>query len=147
MARKAGALEVRNVILCDDVRQESGTNKYILIGTYSGDIKIAAALPVSIQLSVYVETTVPAGDHNIEIRFSGPGPEWAVVEAQMEKAFAGAGTLVMPRFNLLMAREGILKVDIRMKGDKRWVSILKKHVSSTVSEQPSEQSPPDAQGS
>lgn len=141
-----GTSKVLNAILCDDIRAEAATNKHILIGTLSGDIKISGDLPAVIQLGLYVELWVPVGSHEIDIRFSGPGKGEAIIKGVISQREDDYANLIVPRMNVLMEREGVFRVDSRV-ADGRWVNLVKKRVSAapTDSPQPSELSLPAAQ--
>jgi hypothetical protein len=145
--KKFGALKVTAAILCDDVRKEADTNKHILIGTYSGDIQLNAPFPATMPLAIYFELVVPPGHHDVDVRLSGPGKGSGIIKAIIDQiGEQPMATLVVPRLEVFMEKAGIFAVDIRGNGG-RWVNVMKKKVSSTVLEQPSEQSPPGAQGS
>lgn len=124
---KVGELNVGNVMLCDDIRQEQGNNKFILIGVYSGDI-IISELPADISLAFYMEIKAPKGHHQIEIRLSGPqkGGQ-AILKSQFEHSGVGTGTIASPRINISMAEEGPFRIDMRA-GTGRWVNLISKRV-------------------
>jgi hypothetical protein len=138
--------KVINAILCDDVRKEAGTNKHILIGTYSGDVRVGAELPKHSRFAVYLELFVPRGEHSLEMRFSGPGDESATMSAEIAQPVDGAAVLATPSMEVYLEREGVFRVDLKF-GDGRWKCVLKKRVisRSIETQQPSEQSLDDAQ--
>ena len=142
--KSIGSLKLVTAMLCDDIRKEDRTNKYILIGTYSGDIHVGAPLPQHALFAIYLEFLVPVGDHEIDLRVSGPGSGKAILKARITQEKEGAGVIASPRMDLELEREGYLRFDARVAGGK-WTNVLKKRVSGpTSSPQPSEQSPPDA---
>ena len=143
-----GALKIRNAILCDDVRQEQGNNKHILIGVYSGDI-VLSDIPAQIQLAFYIEIAAPEGHYDMQIRLSGPQKgEEAILPAAFDHSGKDVATLASPRIGISMTAEGAFKIDLRV-GEGRWTNIISKSVSvnPNVLQGLSEQSPPDAQAS
>jgi hypothetical protein len=57
----------KNIVLCDEVRQEK-TEKYLLLGVYSSGITLQQ-VPAQISLSLYVELIFPsAGDYSVAIK-------------------------------------------------------------------------------
>lgn len=141
-----GQIRIRNAVLCEDVREEVRTNKHILIGTFSGDIRFGGPLPAPAQFALYLDIQAPAGFHPFEIRFSGPGPGSAVLDAAINMGENGYGTITTPRMNITMQEEGIFRLDGRIPGG-RWINIFKKRVyvdPAIASPPPSEQSLPDA---
>lgn len=114
-------------MLCDDIRQEARTNKYMLIGTYSGNIRVGAPLPVRCPLALYVELYVPAGTHHLELRISGPGKGSAILNAEIHHEEEGVGVIATPRLEIELEKEGYLRFDARISGG-RWTNLLKKLV-------------------
>lgn len=130
MVRKIGPITIVNAVLCDDVRSEANTSKHMLIGTYSGDIRVGGDLPAQIPLSLYLELDGPVGAHDVELRLSGPGKGKATLQGRLEQEEAGASTLVLSRAYITMEKEGVFKIDIRLREGGRWVNLVKKSVLS-----------------
>jgi hypothetical protein len=144
-----GPLKFQNALLCEDVREEAGTSKHILIGTFSGDIRIGGTLPAVAQFALYLDILAPGGDYEFELRFSGPGAGSATLGAKLQMVATGYGTITTSRMQILLEKEGILRIDGRIAGG-RWVNILKKRVfsdPSIVSQRPFEPPQPGAQES
>lgn len=142
---KVGDINILNAILCDDIRQEFGNNKLILIGVYSGDV-VLSQIPAEILMAFYVELQAPVGRHEIEIRLSGPQKGEGIFNATFESEGSGIGTLASPRIGINMAEEGTFRIDFR-KGEGRWVNIISKKIilSPNALPRPSAQSLLDVQ--
>jgi hypothetical protein len=144
-------LKVRNVVLCEDVRQEK-SNKYILIGVFAGDINVSE-LPARLPLSLYFDGYVTAaGQGNIAIRVSGPGDGSAVINAKYASSDAGPVALSTPRMDVNMECEGIFKVEFS-EDNTNWKTMVEKKVrvesdlwtlAPILKPQPPAQSPTDA---
>lgn len=153
---KVGSVVFNNCLLCEDIRQEK-SNKYILIGVYSGDILIAN-LPASIPLAFYLDGNVTKpGSHKLHLKLSGPGEGSATIQLGLDtKKKNEPIVLPLPRLDVTMECEGVFTVEASDDGHT-WTVIIKKQVTNgenlwsllrpTVSELPSSQSPPDAPAS
>lgn len=63
------ARNIRNCILCDDIRTEDN-QKRILIGVYADKI-VVSRLPATLHLAQYIEIYTPSvGDYNVFVRLS-----------------------------------------------------------------------------
>jgi len=66
---KVGPIDLKNVVLCDDVRVEK-SNKFILIGVYSANI-VVSQTPAQLGVSLYGEALFSKpGEHRLSIRIS-----------------------------------------------------------------------------
>lgn len=140
-----GKLELGNVLICDEVRQERN-GKFILLGVFAGDI-LVSTIPASVPLSFYIELNVPSpGHHALSLRFSGPGEHSATLKVNLEAAEAGPGGINGPRMEVAMTQEGELRVDASTD-DENWVNLVSKRVRLDPNASPPlfEQSPPDVQ--
>lgn len=149
------SFQVRNALLCEDVRQEK-TEKFFLIGVFSGDI-IISKVPARVAIALYMEGALErAGTTNIQIRFSGPGEGEGIVGAEFATSTDGERVVIpIPRLELLFEEAGTFRVDIS-DDDHTWVTVIEKKVVVTdrvltpfaaETPQPSEQSPPDVPAS
>jgi hypothetical protein len=124
---KGRAKNFRNVIICDDVRQEIN-HKQTIIGAYSGDI-VVANFPVALRLALYAEY-VPdtVGETTINLRFMFGKVEAAQIQGSFN--FQSAGSVVsmaLPGLNINIPEENTLKVEASVD-DAHWVPIIKKRV-------------------
>lgn len=135
---KIGDFDIKTTILCDDVRQESGTGKYILIGVFTGDI-LVREFPAQVQLALYIEIDGPAGHHDVELRLSGPQAGEGILNISLDAETDGVGAVTTPRITVAMESEGTFRADWRVAGGD-WENILSKQVrllDPTVFRQPS----------
>ena len=146
--------KVESAILCEDIRQEK-SNKFILIGVYSGPI-LVSQFPMSISLAVFVIGTPEEQEGLVTLRFSGPGEDTALLKMGYRRSddntFAALST---PVLQIALQQEGTLLIEISADGES-WEPLLSRDVSQAdglwsltpiVSGQPSEQSPNDAPAS
>ena len=88
----------RNVILCDDIRDEMG-NKKSLMGVYSGDI-LVQNFPAAVQIAFYVDY-VPAedeaGEIPVQFRITQDGAEIAKAQIQAKIDKGPTVTLIIPK--------------------------------------------------
>lgn len=123
-------LELRNFILCEDIRQEI-TNKIIMIGVYSGDILISN-LPGSIPLCMYAELDVKAkGEYDVYLRMSGPGEGSFILQTHIGASNAdNNGVIRTPRIDVTLECEGVLKIDASIDR-KKWKALSRKKVTQS----------------
>lgn len=115
-------------IFAEDIRHEK-SNKFVLIGVIPGDILIKAipgAMPVALFAGLKIKK---AGDYNLWIRISGPQPDEAIIElkittSDMDKSHA----ISLPRIDVAVEQEGLLKVDIS-GNKKKWFNMITKKVN------------------
>lgn len=124
---KSDSFEIKNVILCEDVRQER-SNKFTLIGVFSGDVQVES-LPANVSIAVFMEGNVRRdGRIEINLRFSGPGDVEAILKTTVVPTRAGEPfTIAVPRLTILMESEGEFHIDVA-EGDGDWVPALTKNI-------------------
>ena len=115
----------RNVILCEDIREEAG-NKKSLMGVFGGDVTVPH-FPAAIRIAFYAEYTVPqeAGAHNLE---------FAIIIGEVVAAKGKLGipagnnvaTLIIPQAIAQFEKEGELILQFGIGDDL--VDILRKKV-------------------
>lgn len=119
---------VNHALLCEDIREEK-TGKHTLVGVYSGDVDISG-IPGTMAIALYIELQVIIpGKYELSLRLSGPGEHSATLKANLalEKNNKFA-ILATPRIDLLVDREGILKIEMSMDGQV-WTSLLEKKIT------------------
>ena len=143
--------DVKLCVLCEDIRDELH-NKHSLIGVYSGDI-LVSEIPASISLAFYLEIEPKrVGDFDLQFRLSGPAADAsAVLNARVGITNAsGVSILRTPRIELGITEAGTFRFDMSLDRES-WTNLVTKTISlmsgSTVSPQPSEQSPSAAPAS
>lgn len=147
-----GGFRVGNALLCEDVRQEK-TEKFILVGVFSGDILIGK-VPSRVAIALYMDGVLErAGATEVQIRFSGPGEGEGIVGAEFVTSSDGERVVIpVPRVELLFEAAGTFRVEVS-DDDQTWTTVIEKKVVltdrvltafATEAPQPSEQSPHDA---
>ena len=152
---KVDELEIRNRLLCEDVRMEA-SKKLILIGVFPADI-VVAETPARVALAIYMDGQIKTpGEREFFIRYSGPGKGKVVIVAQFTTTKENERvTMVIPRADITFECAGIFKVEVSAD-EKRWKTAIEKNVIVTENlsaafpialRPPSERSLPAAQES
>jgi len=116
-----------NVLVCDDIRQEK-SEKYILIGAYSGGIFLSS-FPATVPLAFYIEMRAGTDAATFWFRMSGPGKGSAKmrIDYQKENPDEPVMTFVIP-MQVLMEEAGTFKLEASLD-QKKWTKILAKEVT------------------
>ena len=148
MTKRSKKFVLESRILCEDIRQEK-SNKFILIGVYSGDI-LAKTFPAPTPLAIFVNGTPQQDDGEFWLRISGPGKGSGKVKLACKRASGSTNVaLATPGMELLLEKEGTLKIEWGEDGEN-WNLLLERKVIqaedlwalTTISPLPlSEQSP------
>ncbi len=105
--------QIKTFLVAEDVRQEK-SNKYIVIGIFSGMIKVKD-MPARIPLAFFMEFyPVPLGQINIWLRLTLPqGDQVEMNVLANVKDNSRAMVIPSPRFEVHIEQEGDLKIDVR----------------------------------
>lgn len=119
---------IKNVIVCEDIREEL-RGKHSLIGVYSGDEIQISQIPGNIAISCFIEVKVNiSGAYDMNLRLRGPGKHSALLKARLN--FHEVGKLAViptPRLDIRVDREGIFKIDIGST-ELGWTNIVKREI-------------------
>src|ERR1041385_6832339 len=126
MSVRVGDLEVLNVILCDDIRQEIG-NKRSLMGVFGGDI-LAAEMPAQIQLSLYCDLlrSNPNKEIVLEIAFYVDTQKIVQFGMQMAPSAEKYAAIVVPKGAALFEKDGAFRVTLKYENEE--VEIFQRRV-------------------
>ena len=117
----------RNIILCDDIREETH-NKKSLMGVFGGDV-VVAAMPATINIAVYAE--YDKGDDlisNFELRLVQDETEIAKASLRFDpQTPATVLSLVLPRAMVIFEKDCVFKIVASVDGSPE-VEILSKRV-------------------
>lgn len=126
--------KVRNVILCEDIRDEIG-NKKSLMGVMGGDI-IVATMPAAIQVAIYFEyhpDDDESEDFALKFRLWQDDTEIATGEMQAPIARGKDITLVVPRGMVLFEKEGAFRITASVRGGPEFQILSKKLMLAATS--------------
>lgn len=115
-------------VFAEDIRHEK-SNKFVIIGVTPGDIlisRIPGAMPMALFAGLKIKK---AGDYNLWVRVSGPQPDEAIIDLKITTLDADkTHAIALPRIDVAVEQEGVLKVDI--SGDKKkWINMVTKKVN------------------
>jgi hypothetical protein len=121
--------QFRNVILCDDIREEAG-NKKSLMGVFAGDIQVPA-FPANIHLAIYAEyvNEGPSEEVTFELRLFQDETEIVKFDARAKLPVGAVGILAVPRAIVLFEKACTL----RLVAGKPGTADRREIVSKTVS--------------
>ena len=126
--------KIKNVILCEDIREEIG-NKKSLMGVLGGDI-VVATIPAAIQVAVYFEY-LPDDDETdsfaLKFRLWQDDVEIATGEMQAPLQIGKTVTLIVPRGVVLFEKEGTLRITASVRDGKEFQILSKKVTKSFTS--------------
>src|SRR5437879_3808001 len=119
-------LTIRNAILCEDVRQEK-SNKFILIGVFANNILVGDT-PASVAVALYIEAVSKVASGELFLRYSGPGEGSALIglnytASQKDASFDPVITIVAPRIDVLMEKEGTFKIELS-EDQRSWHTLV-----------------------
>ena len=127
--------EFRNVILCEDIREEVG-NKKSLMGVFSGDI-IVSEMPASLQICIYLEymhdnklLKMASKETPYQLEFTLQLDEKIIakIQAGVTKADSDVTSLVVPKGIISVEKNAIFTVLASSLGAKP-TEILRKTIS------------------
>jgi hypothetical protein len=132
---------MRNVILCEDIRDEMG-NKKSLMGVLAGDI-VVGELPATLSVAIYFEYVPDAADgseFSATFRLLIDDGEIAqgAIEAPIEKG--SVVTLILPKALVGFQKPSIFRMMLTVRGGPEFEVLEKKVMlpaSSNASPQPS----------
>jgi hypothetical protein len=122
----------RNIILCEDVREEAG-NKKSLMGVLAGDI-IVPTFPATLSLAVYFEYVPDKDDGDefaIEFRLWQDDEELAVGEVRAPIEPGKIVTLVLPRALSIFERAKAFRMTIKGHDGQEFELLNKKVFAPT----------------
>jgi hypothetical protein len=122
----------RNIILCEDIREEVG-NKKSLMGVLAGDI-IVAAFPATLNVAVYFEYVPDKDDGNefaIEFRLWQDDEELAVGKVRAPIEPGKVVTLVLPRALSVFEKAKAFRMTVKRNGEEEFELLNKKVLAPT----------------
>ena len=126
--------KIRNVILCEDIREEIG-NKKSLMGVLGGDI-VVPAFPANIQIAVYFEY-VPDLDEvdRLIIEFKLWHDQVEIAQGVMEATIEPNKmvTLVLPRGYTSFEKEMTFRMTAAVRGGSEFEILSKKIIKGAAS--------------
>jgi hypothetical protein len=119
-------LQIMNVILCEDIRQEKN-NKFILIGVYLQEI-IAAKFPVVVGLTLWIQyaSNVP-GTVDTKFRVTFNGQKLVDGDIQIQTLDKKSGAFAIPKMPIRLNEPGELLFE--MNFGKSWKTLKRMAVS------------------
>ncbi|MPZ39850.1 MAG: hypothetical protein GEU95_17680 [Rhizobiales bacterium] len=131
---------IRNVIICDDIRDEVG-NKQSLMGIFGGDDIIVAAFPAAIHLAVFMQY-FPApseedGRLTLQIELSQDESLMARGTLDIDVKRSEPATIVMPRALATFKQESLFKVEVSLDGGPKQQIAQKRVKLGDISNRPS----------
>jgi hypothetical protein len=115
-------LEIKSVVVCDDVRREEN-GKDILIGVYSSGI-LVPQLPATLSLSFWIQFRArDAGEIAADFRLmGGEDVKFAEVHGRLQMAKPGIGSLALGP--IPVALQVLRPLTLQFKqGDRDWTTI------------------------
>jgi hypothetical protein len=117
-------LDIRYVIVCDDVRREDN-GKEILIGVYSSDI-LVPVLPANLQLVFWMHVyNDEVGEFPFEVRLTGPD-RVQILHASAQGTATSArsmGSIWFGPVGVRVPKEGDLSLEFKRADDRYWSEI------------------------
>jgi hypothetical protein len=135
-----------NVVLCDVVYTDKDTNKAILAGVYSGDIRVGE-LPATFPAAIYAEYwPEKSGNISIDLMVFINGAQTGGAKMEVSEVERDAvSMLVVPSYQFAFEKSGTLELRASVDGADPAVILTKKlqliRPTSTASSPPSSQSP------
>jgi hypothetical protein len=120
--------EFRNVVLCDDVRDEIG-NKKSLMGVFSGDI-IVQELPATIPIAIYLEFVPvdPTKSFELSIKLSVDSDEIAKANIPVVlNPGSSNASIILPKGLVRFDKESTFKVTAKID-DELEVELVSKKI-------------------
>jgi uncharacterized protein DUF6941 len=115
----------KNVILCEDVRDEVG-NKKSLMGVFSGDI-IASELPATLQLAIFIQYVIEPRDKKEVIHLGLWQDEEKIVDVKMEiDAKQEVSSLIVPKAMVQFNKECAFRITASVDGGETTEILNKK---------------------
>jgi len=122
----------RNIILCEDIREEAG-NKKSLMGVLAGDI-IVPAFPATLSVAVYFEYLPDTDDGDefaIDFRLWQDDEELAVGEVRAPIQPGKVVTLVLPRALSVFERAKTFRMTVKGQSGEEFELLNKKVFAPT----------------
>lgn len=137
---------IKNAILCDDVREEKDSNKYILIGVYAGDL-VVPSFPATIAPKLYFEYFADRpGRYQIEVTYKWEAREIVPIKGQLNVVRVGVTSLHLPQIPIEVTAPTNLEILLKVGGDAAATLINKRVIIPSMdpaaSPLPSGQTPP-----
>jgi hypothetical protein len=124
-------LEVREVLVCDDIRREDN-GKAILIGVYVGDI-VANSFPLNLRLCFWLQGHASKGigarDAQFKIELTNQDVEPLYLNAKFDAPPEDkvGGVLVFAGVPLIAKQPGHLVLSVKVDGDN-WLELMRKGI-------------------
>lgn len=124
-------LEVREVLVCDDIRREDN-GKAILIGVYAGDI-VANSFPLNIRLSFWLQgharKGIGAGEAQFKMEITNQDVEPVFLSAKFDAPPQDevGGILVFAGVPLTVKQPGHLVLSVKEDNDN-WLELMRKKI-------------------
>lgn len=122
----------RNVILCEDIRDEVG-NKKSLMGVMGGDV-LVSSFPATIKVAFYAEYISDADDlehASIDIRIMQDDVEMAKGKIEAKLQPGQPATLILPTGLANFEHEGTIRLFASVNGGPEQEVLRKKFVKAT----------------
>jgi hypothetical protein len=135
----------RNVIVCEDVREEVG-GKHSLMGVFSGDI-IVSSFPATIQIAGFFQYIPPANESgDVDLQVTLIQGENVLVRGKMRGQYNEGQliTFLLPRAFATFEKEGPFRIRIKV-GDEEQDILTKKVSQGLVTTAPIASPPPASQ--
>lgn len=117
-------LEVKHVIVCDDIRREDN-GKEILIGVYSGGI-VVPSFPAPLALSFWMQFSASEAAENIPVEFRVVGEnedvQFARMSAGMRVGKAGLGSIGLGAVPVMLQIPTTLRLQMKQY-DSDWKTV------------------------
>ncbi len=122
--------EVRAVIPCDDVREESN-NKRSIMGVYSGDI-VVPRFPAAFRITAYLEALViKQVTRKLPIRVLLGEQKILEIEGQLDASQQGVMAMGLPHFLVSATEPSTLKIEVSAD-EGAWIELLSKKIIQGV---------------
>lgn len=121
------ALRFGNCLLADNVYVDRDTNKVVVAGMYSGDIRMGA-LPSSINVSFYLECWIAdSAEHEVDVKILLNGDQLGGVVIKIRSADPETpAVLASPVIHMSIQKEGALELRATADGGKSKRLLFKK---------------------
>lgn len=107
-----------SALICDDVRREAN-GKFILIGAYSGDVRVNK-FPAALALQLVLQTDASsAGEAPFEIRVRDGEQQLAAGGGELKSIAPGPALVPLPAFPFFISQETTLHFEVKLE-NREW---------------------------